>query len=68
MKCPVCKNKYGFVCSTCCKCGYNYSKNKYHTIEVDADVLERIVPPNIFYYFVVQHEKNKRNLYKDIYD
>ena len=41
MKCPICKNKYGFVCSTCCECGYNYSENKYHTIQVDVDVLKR---------------------------
>ena len=64
MECPICKNKYGFAFGTCSKCGYNYLDNTYHTIEVSTEILERIVPPDMFYYLVEQHERFHKNLYK----
>lgn len=64
MECPICKNTKGFVCGTCCNCGYNHLDNTYHTIEVSTEILEQIVSPDIFDYLVEQHEKYKRNLHK----
>lgn len=64
MECPICKNNYGFAFGTCCKCGYNYLDNTYHTIEVSTEILKQVVSPDMFYYFVEQHERFKRDLYK----
>lgn len=63
MECSICKNKRGFVFGTCIECGYNYLDNTYHTIEVNTEALKCFVPPDVFDYFVKQHENSKRDLY-----
>lgn len=65
MECAICKNKYGFTFGTCCKCGYNYIDNTYHFLEVDAKILELLVSPDSFDYLVKQHERLKKDLYKE---
>lgn len=60
MTCPICKNTMGFVCGTCCNCGYNYLDRTYHTIEVSTEILEQIVSPEMFEYLVAEHERFKK--------
>ena len=60
MECPICKNTMGFVCGTCCRCGYNHLDNTYHTIEVSTEILEQIVSPEMFDYLVAEHERFKK--------
>ena len=64
MECPICKNKMGFSFGTCIKCGYNHDDHTYHFIEINTEILELLVPQNVFNCLVEQHEKRKRSLYK----
>lgn len=39
-KCPHCGNSYGFVCGTCCSCGWNHLSHKFDWVRVYVDHLE----------------------------
>lgn len=62
MECPICKNKMGFVYSTCIDCGYNHNDHTYHFIEVSTKILEQIVSPEMFEYLVKEHERSKKKI------
>ena len=66
MECPMCKNKVGFVFGTCLKCGYNNIDKKFTSIEVDTEVLERYLPPYVFYSLLERHEQRYKNRFKNI--
>ena len=57
--CPICKNKCGFVCSTCINCGYNYADKTFHKIQVSTEVLKRLLPEETVYYLIEEHRINK---------
>ena len=60
MECPICKNRIGFICGTCIECGYNHYDHTYNFITVRTEILEQIIPPEIFDYLVSEHEKFKK--------
>lgn len=60
MTCPICKSTMGFVCGTCCRCGYNHLDHTYHFIEVSTEILEQIASPEMFEYLVAEHERFKK--------
>ena len=60
MECPICKNTMGFAFGTCCRCGCNHIDHTYHTIEVNTEILEQIVSPEMFEYLVAEHERSKK--------
>ena len=60
MECPICKNKYGFVCGTCIDCGYNSIDNEFEFIEIRTELLRQLVSPEMFELLVADHEKWKR--------
>jgi hypothetical protein len=62
-ECPVCKNKIGFAFGTCIQCGYDHIEEKFSRIEVDMEILERLLDPYTVEYLVRSHE----NKYKDRY-
>ena len=60
MECPICKNRIGFAFGTCVECGYNYLDFTFHKIEVNTDVLKSLLPEDVFWQLVEEHEKMKR--------
>lgn len=38
-KCPLCGNTHGFVCGTCCQCGFNHISCRFDWIKVDVERL-----------------------------
>ena len=61
MECPICKNKYGFVCGTCIDCGYNHIDHEFEFIKVSTEVLKHIVSPEIFERLVAEHLYHKKH-------
>jgi hypothetical protein len=61
--CPKCKNRTGFAFGTCIQCGYNHIEEKFSRIEVDMEILERLLDQDTVDYLVHRHE----NKYKDRY-
>lgn len=60
MECPICKNKIGFAFGTCVECGYNHLDFTFHKIEVNTEVLKALLPEDIFWQLIEEHEKMKR--------
>lgn len=50
----------GFAFGTCVECGYNHLDFTFHKIEVNTEVLKALLPEDIFWQLIEEHEKMKR--------
>lgn len=60
MNCPICKNKMGFACGRCVECGFNYITGEFEVIKVNVKLLKTLLPQDIVYELIDEHEKAKR--------
>ena len=63
MICPICKNKYGFVCGTCIDCGYNQHSNEFNWIKIDNNILKSILSHDeeLYNQIIEQYEQQMKN-------
>ncbi len=68
MSCPHCGNTMGFVCGTCCECGYNRIDGQFRHIHVYVDdaimqILEYL-QPELYEALILSHKYRTKDKYK----